>query len=103
MVNKIIWSRLAKLKLFEIHYYYKLKVNILFANNLVRSIKNHPNILLENPFLGQKDKLLENFPIQIRYLVFKNYKILYSFNQNFKRIEIHNLFDTRRNPTKILE
>jgi plasmid stabilization system protein ParE len=103
MVIKIIWSQLSKSKLFEIFEYYKYKVNPVFAKNLILNLKNTPKVLYKNPQIGQKEELLEYYNKEIRYLVLNNYKILYHFNQNLNRIEIVNIFDTRQNPTKILE
>lgn len=36
-----------------------------------------------------------------RYLICKNYKIIYSVDQKLKLIKIADVFDTRQNPTKI--
>ena len=36
-----------------------------------------------------------------RYLVYKNYKVIYWINEKENRIEINDVFDTRQNPTKI--
>ena len=38
---------------------------------------------------------------EFRYLIYKNYKIIYWINENKNRIEIVNVFDTRQNPDKL--
>lgn len=57
---------------------------------------------LENgPFVGQKELLLTGRMQEFRYLVCKNYKLLYLVNQDKNRIEIINVFDCRQNPQKL--
>jgi plasmid stabilization system protein ParE len=55
----------------------------------------------KNPNIGQKEELLLNRPENFRYLVYKNYKIIYWVNSIKNRIDIVNVFDTRQNPEKI--
>jgi len=38
---------------------------------------------------------------EYRYLVYKNYKIIYWINTAKNRIDIIDVFDTRQNPVKI--
>lgn len=40
---------------------------------------------------------------EFRYLVYKSYKIIYWVNNEFRRVEIVNIFDTRRDPDKIIQ
>jgi hypothetical protein len=54
--------------------------------------------LARNPLMGQKEILLEGRVQEFRYLVYKNYKIIYWVNTLKQRIEIINLFDCRQNP-----
>ncbi len=51
---------------------------------------------------GKKDLLLLR-PQEFRYLVCKNYKIIYWINVQKNRIEIANIFDCRQNPKKMNE
>jgi len=51
--------------------------------------------------MEQKELLLVDRTQDFRYLVFKNYKIIYWINNEKQRIEIANVFDCRQNPTKI--
>lgn len=57
--------------------------------------------LKNQPEIGQIEELLIDRPQNFRYLVFKNYKIIYWINYPFNRIEIANVFDTRQNPQKL--
>lgn len=38
---------------------------------------------------------------EFKYLVFKNYKMIYWINDKDNRVEINDIFDTRQNPVKI--
>lgn len=51
--------------------------------------------------IGQQEELLLDRKEKFRYLVFKNHKIIYWFNEQKNRIEISDVFDARQNPVKI--
>ncbi len=60
-----------------------------------------PDILIENPKLGQKEILLENREIEYGYLVEANWKIIYSIDEKNKTVRIADVFDCRQEPEKI--
>jgi len=62
---------------------------------------NEPKKLIKNPFIGQIEDLLQKRENTYRYLIFKNYKIIYSVDQKMGFIKIADVFDTRQNPHKI--
>ncbi len=99
----VYWTRFAENKLDDIYEYYELKAGVSVALKLVNGIIDRTIGLEKNPYLGPKEKLLEKLNQEFRYLVFKNYKIIYWVNLNKKRIEVANVFDTRRNPEKMDE
>jgi len=101
MALKIYWSQLAEEKLEDIFEYYKTKASLRTARNLITGIVKHTLSLSNNPFIGQKEELLLNRKQGFRYLVYKNYKIIYWLNEAKSRIEIANVFDTRQNPQKL--
>jgi len=98
---KIIWSEFAETQLDEIFEYYEKEASPRIAKKLLRDIINEPQKLLKAPEIGQKEQLLENRKINYRYLVFKNYKLIYSFDKNNQVIKIADVFDTRQYPQKI--
>ena len=53
--------------------------------------------------MGQIEISLKTRKQEFRYLIYKNYKIIYWINYDFKRIEIVTVFDTRQNPSNIIE
>jgi hypothetical protein len=49
----------------------------------------------------QIEELLIDRQYAYRYIVCKNYKIIYSIDYTLQLIKIADVFDTRQNPTKI--
>lgn len=101
MTYQIIWSRFAETQLDEIFEYYQKEVGLNIAKTLLKAIIETPNKLVESPYIGQKEQLLKQRKIQYRYLVYKNYKLIYSIDESDKFIKIADVFDTRQKPTKI--
>jgi len=83
--------------------YYSEKASLRVARNLIDEIIIASMELSKNPFVGQKESLLTSRVQEFRYLVCKNYKLIYWVNQEKRRIEIVNVFDCRQNPQKINE
>lgn len=101
MELEIYWTRFAQDKLDDIYNYYEIKASRSIAKKLVAGIIDQTIELGGNPNIGQKEELLLTRPEGFRYLVFKNYKIIYWINKTQNRIDIINVFDTRQNPVKI--
>ncbi|RLD39444.1 MAG: type II toxin-antitoxin system RelE/ParE family toxin [Bacteroidetes bacterium] len=97
----VYWTRFAEDKLDVIYDYYEFKAGTRIARKLISDIIDKTIGLEKNPYIGQKEELLSDRPQNFRYLVFKNYKIIYWINQNKNRIDIINVFDTRQNPMKM--
>ena len=101
MELKIFWTNFSQNELFKILEYHQEKAGLRVAKSIVNGIFKETNKLKKFPKIGQVEELLENRIEEFRYLVFKNYKIIYSINQIKGRVEIHDIFDTRQNPIKI--
>ncbi len=100
---EVYWTRLAESMLDDIFIYYETTVNISIAKKLVNGIIDKAIEIQDNPYIGQKEILLEKYEQEFMYLVYKNYKIIYWINLGKGRIEITNVFDTRQNPKKMEE
>ena len=100
MKSKIIWSKKSKTSLIEIKEYFTENASPRIANRLVKEIINKAQLLLETPFAGQKDPFLEFKNQDFRYLIFKNYKLVYRV-ENQDLIKIYEVFDCRQDPEKI--
>jgi toxin ParE1/3/4 len=98
---KIVWSKFAETQLDEIYEYYETKASARIAKKLLKDIINEPNKLMKAPTIGQVEELLKDRKECYRYLVFKNYKIIYSIEEEAGLIKIADIFNTRLNPTKI--
>ena len=101
MALDVYWLRRAEDKLEDIYYYYSLKAGEQIAQNLVNGIVDKTISIRNHPKIGQVELGLNHREEEFRYLVYKNYKILYWINYKEGRIEIANIFDTRQNPVKI--
>lgn len=101
MALTIFWTDFAKNELRGIFDFYKKEASLRVATKLTSGIVQETLKLEKHPTLGQEEELLKSKPQFFRYLVFKNYKIIYWINENKSRIEIVDVFDTRQNPLKI--
>tara|TARA_R110002049_G_scaffold71900_1_gene184825 strand:- start:1421 stop:1738 length:318 start_codon:yes stop_codon:yes gene_type:complete len=100
---EVYWLQLAEDKLDDIYSYYKLKAGKRIAQKLINGILDTTIDLENQPEIGQVEISLSNRKQEFRYLVFKNYKLVYWINFDYKRIEIANIFDCRQDPEKIQE
>ena len=98
---KIIWSDYAETQLDKIFEYYIENASPRVAKSLIQKIIAEPNRLLENPNSSQVEDLLLDRENSYRYLIYKNYKIIYSIDEKKHFIQIADVFDTRQNPQKI--
>lgn len=101
MELKIYWTDFSKKELQNIFKYYKENVNLKIAKSLTIGIAKETLKLKNQPEVGQIEELLIDRPNEFRYLVYKNYKIIYWINKRENRIEINDVFDSRQNPIKI--
>lgn len=102
MTLKIIWSEFAETQLDQIYEYYKKKASSKVKKKLVSGIINEPQKLIKSPLIGQEEEeLLKQRDVECRYLVFKNYKLIYSVGNQNGFIKIADVFDTRQNPPKL--
>jgi len=97
----VYWTRFAENKLDVIFDYYETNVSNRTAQELVKGIIDTTIGLKKNPYIGQEEELLSGRPQNFRYLVYKNYKIIYWINKIKNRIDIVNVFDTRQNPIEM--
>jgi toxin ParE1/3/4 len=102
MPYKIIWSNFAVEQLDEIYEYYKENANLTVAKKITTGIINAPKKLIKLIQIGQEEELLKHRKIAYRYLIHKNYKLIYSIDKKRELIKIADVFDTRQNPIKIL-
>ena len=101
MELRIKWTDFSKKELKNIFEYYKEKAGVSVAKKLVSGIAKETLKLKKHPEIGQEEDLLKNDPREFRYLVYKNYKIIYLVTLEKNIIEIFDVFDTRQNPVKM--
>ncbi|AUS07078.1 type II toxin-antitoxin system RelE/ParE family toxin [Pseudotamlana carrageenivorans] len=98
---KIIWSDFSATQLDDIFEYYRSKASLKVATKIVTGIIKESEKLANATCIGQGEELLKERTTQYRYLVFKNYKLIYSVDEENGLIKIADVFDTRQNPPKI--
>jgi plasmid stabilization system protein ParE len=98
---KVIWSDFSETQLDEIYEYYENKASSRVATKIVTGILKESEKLIKASFIGQEEEFLKERKIQYRYLIFKNYKLIYSVNEQKGFIKIADVFDTRQNPPKL--
>jgi len=103
MEMKVYWTQFAECKLDDVFLYYSEKASVRIAQKLVEGIVGKSLELERNPLMGQKESLLADRIQEFRYMIYKNYKMIYWLNYDKNRIEIINLFDCRQDPLKISE
>jgi plasmid stabilization system protein ParE len=101
MELKVYWLQFAEDKLSDIYSYHKMKAGKKIAEKLITGIVDSTINLEEQPEIGQREFSLKKRKEEFRYLVFKNYKIVYWINYKAGIIEIANVFNTRQDPSKI--
>ena len=101
MAYKVIWSNFAESELDKIFEYHVEKASLKVAATIIKNILAEPNRLIDNSEMFQTEDLLIDREDIYRYIVWDNYKIIYSINIELKLIKIADVFDTRQNPIKI--
>lgn len=102
MELEIYWTSFAKAELRNIFDYYKSQASVIISRKLVTGIVTSTDLLKMQPQLGQVEELLTDRSEGFRYLVYKNYKIIYWINFTMNRIEVVDVFDTRQNPIEMV-
>ncbi|MCD0465557.1 type II toxin-antitoxin system RelE/ParE family toxin [Flavobacterium sp. ENC] len=97
----VYWTQFAENKLEDIFEYYKFKAGIRVSQDLVNGIIDSSLSLEINPYGGQKEALLSERIEDFRYIVFKNYKIIYWIDEIKQIVFVSTIFDTRQNPQKL--
>jgi plasmid stabilization system protein ParE len=101
MEFEVVWSDFAENQLDEIFEYYLTNANFSVASKLVSSIIQAPEILVKAPLIGQEEEWLSGRKINYRYLLFENYKLIYTVDMISQTIRIADVFDTRINPSQM--
>ncbi|MBL4652569.1 MAG: type II toxin-antitoxin system RelE/ParE family toxin [Flavobacteriales bacterium] len=99
----VLWTRFAENKLEDIYNYYKKEVGLNLASKMITNIIDSTISLKHSPRIGQIEHLLAQRKQEFRYLIVKNYKVIYWIEEDKRQIKIANVFDCRQNPIKLSE
>ena len=97
----IFWTEFSEKELDNIFNYFKEKVGVKFAKKLVNEIYSEALKTTSFPEIGQKEEFLKGIKEDFRYLIVKNYKLIYWVNRMNNEIIVIDVFDTRQNPVKL--
>ena len=97
----IYWTDFAKSQLKSIYEFHKQKVSSRIALKISLQIFEKVEKLSDFLNIGTIDENLINRPQDFRFIICKNYKIIYWLDKDKIRIEIFDIFDVRQNPIKI--
>lgn len=98
----VYWTAFAENELNNIFNYYKIHASENIARTLVTGIVLETAKLKSHHYIGQVEELLIDRQTQdFRYLLYKNYKVIYRISIDANQIEVVDVFDTRQNPDKI--
>ena len=101
IVFKILWTDFAINQLKDIFDYHLIQASPNVAQKLVQKIIDATIILEINPISGRKEDVLADRHQEFRFVIVKNYKIIYWIDYEFNTVNIAMVFDTRQNPKKI--
>ena len=101
MGMKIFWTDFSKNELRNIFNYHKEIASLKIARKLVTSITEEVLILQSQTEIGQREENLKDREQDFRFILHKNYKVIYWHNIKKNRVEITDVFDKRQNPKKI--
>jgi plasmid stabilization system protein ParE len=97
MVRKIIWSANAKADRIEIlDYWIKRNKSNNYSKKLNLLFKEAINLVAKNPTIGHVT-IKEN----VRVKIVKQFLIIYEITE--ESINIHSIFDNRRNPEEFIK
>jgi plasmid stabilization system protein ParE len=97
---EIIWTEFAVTELRNIYLYYLTVASKRVANKIRKSIFLEIKILESNPFSFQIEENLISLNQKHRYLIVKNYKVIYLISKE-RKVYITDIFDCRQNPEKM--
>ncbi|HXH18282.1 MAG TPA: type II toxin-antitoxin system RelE/ParE family toxin [Chitinophagales bacterium] len=97
---KLVITEPAKLRLKEIHDYYKENISEKIAAKIKKGIIQKLKSIRRNPLAGQEEEYLKELGLGHRRRVEGNYKIIYRISR--KIIYVTDIFDSRQDPSKML-
>jgi toxin ParE1/3/4 len=96
---RLVVTEPAKLRLKEIHDYYKENVSIKVADKIKSGIISKLKYIEANPQIGQEEEFLKELGLGHRRMVEGNYKIIYRISSDI--IYVTDIFDSRQDPIKM--
>lgn len=99
MAFRIIWSDFAIAQLDEIYFYYERDRGTRIAKRLVSNLIEAPNKLIYSPYIGREEDFIKHTKTKYRFLLHKDFKIIYTVDEDNNYIKIVDIFHTRQDPS----
>lgn len=95
---EVVWTRFAEHELDNIFSYFLINAGENIARKIVLEVILTSDYLKINPHIGQIEELLMGSKRKYRYILSKNYKVIYTIDSIKKKVIILDVFDARQNP-----
>jgi len=101
MALTVYWIQFAEDRLEDIYTYYKFRAGVRIAEALVNGIIDGTVDLNKNPLSGQREEDLSERLQDFRYVVYKNYEIIYWVDEPNQMLLISHIFDFQAKSEKV--
>ena len=98
-MKKIIFTEVAKQRLFDIYRYHKKEATTKVAKSIIKNIFTASQKLKKYPLLGNEEAYLKPLKRNYRKLIIGNYKLIYRVIDN--TVFIDTIFDSRQQPIEL--
>ena len=96
----VVWTEQAYESLRKLHDFIAVDAPE-GAKKVVRALAKHSQSLEKMPRRFPCEPALENAPVEYRFVLKWNYKIIYTILESDKTVLVVLVFDTRQNPLKL--
>lgn len=97
---RLVVTEPAKLRLKELHDYYKRNASKQIADKIKSGIIEKLRFIQQHPLAGQEEEMLKHLKLNHRRFVQGNYKVVYRIAGEV--IYVTDIFDARQNPDKMI-
>ncbi|MFK7937698.1 MAG: type II toxin-antitoxin system RelE/ParE family toxin [Saprospiraceae bacterium] len=97
---QVVWSFAASEDLADLHAYIELD-SPTAADRVIDILLELGDSLTTYPYRHPIEELLQDAPLEFRFLPKWNYKIIYHVEEAQQRVIIARIFDTRQDPSKL--
>jgi plasmid stabilization system protein ParE len=98
---KVVWTNLAMAQLYDVFQYYKETVSLKVAKSIKNKIYEKTKNRSRFPEIGQIESNSLIRPLNFRYIVSGNNKVIYKYFKEERIVLIASVFDARQDPNDL--